>query len=44
MAYTPYIFPPRFFRDIKKQKQSRESSSPKTKETAKKQHQFLHPL
>ena len=26
--HIPYIFPPRFFRNIKKQKQSRESSSP----------------
>ena len=31
----PYISPPRFFRNIKKQKQSRKSSSPLTKETAK---------
>jgi len=41
--HIPYIIPPRFFRNIKKQKQSRESSSPLTKETAKKQHQLLHP-
>jgi len=27
--HIPYIFPPRFFRNIKKQKQCRESSSPK---------------
>ena len=34
--HIPYIFPPRFFRNIKKQKQSRESSSPKTKENRQK--------
>jgi len=34
--HIPYIFPPRFFRTIKKQKQSRESSSPLNKRNRQK--------
>ena len=44
-CHIRYIFPPRVFRNIKKQKQSRESSSPKTKRKncQKKQHHTFTP-
>jgi len=42
--HIQYTFPHRFFRNVKKQKQSRKSSSPKNKRNRqKKQHQLLHP-
>jgi len=41
--HIPYIFPPRFFRNIKEQKQSRESSSPKQKQPPKNNINFYTP-